>query len=160
VRSPLLASLALVACYQSHAVERDAGPLPDLGPMPDTGVVSCDQETIPAYVGPPCSDSVNACRDACPASDGMCRDACLDAPCRTCQFQTLFHCANASGCADLWHTFACCVERVPMCSTLRGFDRTMCATSCPMQFDPYAMCIESHGGVACFMEAAATCHLH
>lgn len=156
----LTLSLTLASgCYQAHTIGVDGGPLPDVGPTPDTGVVTCDEETIPVYEGPTCSEAVNACRDACAPGDETCRDGCLDETCRTCRFQTLFRCANAAGCEGLWHAFACCVESVPTCSTLRGFARSGCAPSCPMQFDPYARCIEHDGGVACFMEAAASCHL-
>ena len=156
MRCASIAVLAVVllaaGCYQSHEVGRDAGPTPDTGANG-----RCDQESIPAYVGPTCSDAVNACRAAC--ADEMCREACFDAPCRACRYQTLFSCANAAGCEPLWRTFACCVQAVPMCADLRGYGRTACAPSCPMQFQPYAQCIESMGGVACFMRAAATCNL-
>jgi hypothetical protein len=143
--------LLAVGCYAAHEIGRDAGPRPDTG-------TSCADELIPAYAGPPCSDAVNACRASC--ADEPCRDACLDAPCRACRYTTLFRCANAAGCEDAWGMFACCVEDVPTCADLRGFARTQCATSCPMQFEPYSMCIEHVGGVACFMEAAMRCNLH
>jgi hypothetical protein len=151
VRFAVVVLVLVSGCYQSHELGRDAGPLPD------AGVVTCDRESIPAFTGAPCSDAVNACRAAC--ADEPCREACLDAPCRACRYQTLFHCANEAGCEELWRAFACCVESVPTCSALRGFERTSCAMSCPMQFDPYAHCIESMGGMACFMRAAATCNL-
>lgn len=149
---PLVLALALAAgCPEAHTIAIDAGP------QPDSGVATCDDETLAPYDGPTCSEAVNACRDAC--ADETCREACLDAPCHACRYQTLFRCANAAGCDGLWHAFGCCVEGVPMCSELRGFARSGCAPSCPMQFDAYARCIEQRGGVPCFMEAAATCHL-
>ena len=159
MRAAVLVSLALLGCYQAHELGVDAGPRPDVGPMPDTGNVSCGEETIPAFVGPRCSESVNACRDACAVMDEACRDACLDASCRACRFQTIFHCANAAGCETLWRSFACCVESVPMCSALRGFERSGCASSCPGQFQPYVQCIETTGGMPCFMQVAADCGL-
>lgn len=153
--------LALVAgCYQSHDIGSDAGPRPDAGPRLDAGAgVRCDEETLPEPVGPACSDAVSACRHACAPADDACRDACLDAPCRACFYGTIFHCANAAGCESLWRGFACCIESVPTCSDLRGFDRVRCAPQCPMQFEPYASCIENTGGMACFMRAALVCNL-
>lgn len=171
MRAALVASLSVVlalvaGCYQSTELGRDSGPLADGGirrdggPPIDAGArVPCDEESIPAVSGPPCSAAVTACRDACPAGDEPCRDACLDAPCRACVYQTIFHCANEAGCEPLWHEFACCVESVPMCSDLWGFDRVNCATSCPMRFEPYATCIEEMGGMECFLRAARDCHL-
>lgn len=150
----LFFSVALSGCYGVHEIPTDAGPPRDTG-----SAVSCATESIPAFAGPPCSDAVNACRDACAPSDETCRDACLDDACRQCRYQTLFHCANAAGCQALWGSFACCIESVPSCSTLRGFARAGCATSCPMQFAPYAQCIETTGGMPCFEQVAATCGL-
>jgi hypothetical protein len=154
-----LASISLAfalasGCYQSHETRRDGGPSIDTG-----GIIACDEETLPAYAGPPCSTAVTACRDACGA-DEPCRDACLDETCHDCIYATIFHCANEAGCLPAWRDFACCVESAPGCGALRGFDRTTCATSCPMQFEPYATCIEATGGMPCFLEAARRCGLH
>jgi len=158
---PIVALTLVGGCYQSHELGADSGPAADGGPPIDAGAgVRCDEESLPEPSAAPCSDAVNACRAACAPADGACHDACLDASCRACFYGTLFHCANAAGCESLWRTFACCIESVPMCSALRGYDRTSCASSCPMQFEPYAMCIESTGGVACFMTAASNCGLH
>lgn len=144
--------VALAGCYESHARSE--------GPRSDAGLdVRCDEETLPEVVGRPCSDAVSACRSACARADEPCRDACLDAPCRACVFGTIFHCANEAGCEPLWRELACCVESVPGCGDLRGLDRTMCARSCPMRFEPYAMCIESMGGEECFLRAARNCEL-
>ena len=95
----------------------------------------------------------------CDRMDEPCRDACLDMPCRICVYQTIFHCANEAGCEPLWQDLACCIEAVPMCSHLRGFDRAFCGESCPMRFEPYAMCIEERGGMECFRRAARNCGL-
>lgn len=154
--------LLVAGCYQAHSFGVDGGPLPDTGPRPDgaasDAAVLCSEETLTPYTGPPCSDAVNACRSRCAPMDEMCRDACLDAQCHTCVYATIFHCANALGCAQRWHDFACCVEGVPGCTALRGFDRVMCAPRCPMLFQPYADCIPTTGET-CFLEAARTCGL-
>jgi hypothetical protein len=169
VRSSFVAALSIAlalapGCYRSTERGRDAGPLADGGVRHDAGTpgdaagrVACDEESLTEPTTP-CSDAVNACRDAC-GPDEPCRDACFDDACRACVFGTIFHCANEAGCEPLWHEFACCVESVPMCSELQGFDRTRCATSCPMRFEPYSMCIESMGGEDCFRRAARNCHL-
>lgn len=168
----LVASLSLLlpltpACYRSHDLARtDAGPLPDGRPRRDIGAptdssapLRCDEESLAPYSGPPCSDAVNACRRGCGPMDEPCRDACLDMPCRVCVYGTIFHCANQAGCEPLWRELACCVEDVPMCSHLRGFERAFCADRCPMRFEPYAMCIEERGGMECFRRAARDCEL-
>jgi len=161
MRRVALIALLVAGCAQVHERDRaDAGPRPDVGAGNDGGPVPCDEETLPEYAGPPCSDAVNACRAACASTDETCRDACLDAQCHACVYATIFHCANDAGCLSLWQTFACCVEGVPGCGALRGFDRTMCATSCPMQFQPYADCIPAMGGMECFLRAARNCGLH
>jgi hypothetical protein len=150
----LAAALGPVAgCYASRERPVDAGPRPDA-----PGSMRCEDESLPPYAGPPCSDAVSACRDRCARDDEPCRDACLDEPCRQCVYGAIFPCANAAGCESVWQTFACCVEGVPGCETLRGFERTRCAPRCPMRFEPYADCIESTGP-DCFLLAARTCHL-
>jgi hypothetical protein len=101
---------------------------------------------------------VNACRDLCRRDDEPCRAACVDGPCDQCIFRTILPCANRLGCEALWQTFACCVEAVPGCSELRGIERTTCAMSCPMRFEPYATCIEGTG-TECFLLAARVCGL-
>lgn len=161
VIASLLAVIALApGCYRSTERGSDAGVRSDAGATSEAGApVRCDEESLPPYPGPPCSDAVNACRDACPMGDETCRDACFDDACRACVYGTIFHCANVAGCEPLWRTFACCIESQPSCGDLRGFDRVMCAPSCPMQFEAYAMCIEPMGGPECFLEAARNCHL-
>ena len=155
----LAAVLTLVAgCYQSHETGTGSGPVADAGPRRDGAAPSCDEESLPPYAGPPCSEPVIACHRACPAEDEPCRDACLDDRCRECIYGTIFHCANERGCQPLWGAFACCVEAVPMCRHLRGFDRARCAMSCPMRFDPYARCIDGTG-TECFLRAASNCNL-
>ncbi len=171
MRFLLVASLSVVltlvaGCYRSHDAGRDSGPRADGGPRPDGGVpidsggrVPCDEESLPPFSGPPCSEAVSACRSMCADGDEPCRDACLDTPCRACVYGTIFHCANEAGCEPLWRSFACCAEGVPMCGDLQGFARVTCATSCPTLFEPYAHCIESTGGMDCFLRAARDCHL-
>ncbi len=169
LRTSLIVSLSIVlalvtGCYRSHGMGTDSEPVTDGGirrdgATTDAGPVSCDEESLPAPSGPPCTEAVNACRSACPAGDEPCRDACFDAPCRACFYGTIFHCANEAGCEPLWRDFACCVESVPTCSALRGFDRVYCASSCPMRFEPYTRCIEETGGMDCFLRAAIDCNV-
>lgn len=166
VASAALAFALVAGCYRSHATGGDPPPRVDadlrrdVGARTDGGVAArCDEESLAPYEGPPCSDAVSACRRRCRDGDEPCRDACLDEPCRACVYGTIFHCAYEAGCEAVWHEFACCVESVPMCRDLRGFDRTRCADRCPMRFEPYATCIEEVGGVECFRRAARNCGL-
>jgi hypothetical protein len=163
LRALFVASLPLVAllvgCYQSH--ERGVSATADGGvrdAAPIDAAVACYEESLPPYAGSPCSDAVIACHRACPAADDDCHDACLDEQCEACIYGTIFPCANELGCEPRWREFACCVESVPGCGDLRGFDRTRCAPSCPMRFEPYATCIEGTGS-ECYLLAARVCGL-
>lgn len=152
-----LALVTTAGCYQSH--DAGSGGVRDGGGRRDAAIdaaTPCDEESLAPYAGPPCSDAVIECHRACPAADEGCRDACLDDACRECIDGTIFACANERGCEPRWRDFACCVESAPGCGALRGFERTRCATSCPMRFEPYATCIEGTG-IECFLRAASVC---